>query len=156
MTYHIKKLDFQIVIRKQNNNGVVISFGNSKKIYRFGLVKKGYLYLLSGDKWNLLDIDQIIVFKRRYKDPVDKGTSVLICAMFKIGDRRLKLNGGESALIESLIYDMLAGDSIDWIPSSKNYRLNDKTFNFDDGYFKFPNDSLGYHEILKESFWRTS
>ncbi len=142
MFYKFKKDKFFILCQEQKG-GTLVTVTREKEptqtnkteptqpniLVQFGLVVPGNLYLLSGTKWTLIDVNTIVSKTRKYHNPLEKAANALSVALTRlpVGDSYLKLDAGEHRLIETLIYDIAINKSITWIlPATMYYLGNGK------------------------------
>ena len=127
MLYQLKKNDFLVTCQEQNGGTLVTVTRDNhpNQMVRFGLVTPGNLYMLSDDKWTLIDIKGIIQTTRKHRDHLERAADALSIAITRlpIGNSYLKLELGEFRLIEAIAYGIGIRQPLTWLAPAAVYYL---------------------------------
>lgn len=127
MFYQFKKNDF-LVLCQQQQGGALVTVSRDGHIGQnlcFATVAPGNLYMLSNNKWTLIDVKGVVGAKRKYGDYMERASAALSVAITRlpIGNTYLKLELGEFQLIETVVYDLSTRRRISWLPPAAIYYL---------------------------------
>ncbi len=135
MKYIVRKGEFIIEITKEKDSIIVaVDYDMIKEYYT--LVKNAVFKLIGG-KWKMLNTDSLKYEKELLK--YEKGVLDLtqVITMYPVEGEYLKLRREEIYFLQALIYDLLIGKNLDWLPVGTDYT-------FENGHLKSVYDSYEY------------
>ena len=128
MFYQIKKDEFSILCQPQKG-GVVVTVSKEKETNTlcFGVVNPGNLYLMSENKWILID-SKTLVAGRKFNDYMDRAVAGLVVGITRmpVNDGYLKLEPTEGSFLEWVCYNLSLNKPLDIPPSQIYYIGNGK------------------------------